>query len=64
MSRMINFNRSSSCNKTVGAHVEQRNWTHVRQLVGYQRCNTTVKLELLNRIWALNGVFTNFPQPK
>ena len=56
----ITFTRSRSGNKNDGAHVEQKNWTHVRQLVGYLRFDTTAELELLNRIWALDAVFTNY----
>ncbi len=33
----ITFTRSRSGNKNDGAHVEQKNWTHVRELVGYLR---------------------------
>ena len=40
--------------------MEQKNWTHVRQLVGYLRFDTEAELELLNQIWALDGVFTNY----
>ena len=58
--RQITFTRSRSGNKNDGAHVEQKNWTHVRQLVGYLRFDTEAELELLNRIWALDGVFTNY----
>jgi hypothetical protein len=56
----ITFTRSRSGNKNDGAHVEQKNWTHVRQLVGYLRFDTDAELELLNRIWALDGIFTNY----
>ena len=55
----ITFTRSRSGNKNDGAHVEQKNWTHVRQLVGYLRFDTDAELELLNQIWRLDGVFTN-----
>ena len=60
LERKITFTRSRSGNKNDGAHVEQKNWTHVRQLVGYLRFDTEAELELLNRIWALDGVFTNY----
>jgi hypothetical protein len=58
--RQITFTRSRSGNKNDGAHVEQKNWTHVRQLVGYLRFDTPEELELLNEIWALDGLFTNY----
>ena len=59
-SRKITFTRSRSGNKNDGAHVEQKNWTHVRQLVGYLRFDTVHELDLLNRIWSLDGTFTNY----
>ncbi len=55
----ITFTRSRPFNKNDGAHVEQKNWTHVRELVGYLRFDTEEELELLNAIWELDGRFTN-----
>ena len=39
----LKFTRSRSGNKNDGAHVEQKNWTTVRQLVGYLRYDTTAR---------------------
>ncbi|MFF1880706.1 hypothetical protein ACFVVC_04495 [Pseudarthrobacter sp. NPDC058196] len=46
--------------------MEQKNWHVVRQTVGYHRYDTAAELELLNRIWALQGRLTNHfgPQQK
>ena len=55
----ITFTRSRPGNKNDGAHVEQKNWTHVRELVGYLRFDTPGELELLNAIWTLDARFTN-----
>jgi hypothetical protein len=55
----ITFTRSRPGNKNDGAHVEQKNWTHVRELVGYLRFDTPAELEVLNAIWILDGRFTN-----
>ena len=55
----ITFTRSRPGNKNDGAHVEQKNWTHVRELVGYLRFDTAAELTLLNRIWELDSDFTN-----
>jgi hypothetical protein len=55
----LTFTRSRPYNKNDGAHVEQKNWTHVRELVGYLRFDTTAELEVLNAIWILDGRFTN-----
>ena len=60
LDRHLTFTRSRSGNKNDGAHVEQKNWTHVRQLVGYLRFDTPAELDLLNRIWELDGRFTNY----
>jgi Integrase core domain len=57
--RRITFTRSRPGNKNDGAHVEQKNWTHVRELVGYLRFDTPAELDLLNAIWALDQGFTN-----
>ena len=57
--RKITFTRSRPGNKNDGAHVEQKNWTHVRELVGYLRFDTAAELNLLNRIWELDRGFTN-----
>jgi len=56
----ITFTRSRSGNSNDGAHVEQKNWTHVRELVGYLRFDTDKELTVLNDIWALDMVFTNY----
>ena len=55
----ITFTRSRPGNKNDGAHVEQKNWTHVRELVGYLRFDTPEELELLNDIWIVDARFTN-----
>jgi hypothetical protein len=56
----ITFTRSRSGNKNDGAHVEQKNWTHVRELVGYLRFDTDAELSVLNQIWELDRHFTNY----
>jgi hypothetical protein len=62
----LTFTRSRSGNKNDGAHVEQKNWHIVRQVVGYHRYDTAGGLELLNQIWALQTLLTNHfgPQQK
>lgn len=57
--RRITFTRSRPGNKNDGCHVEQKNWTHVRSLVGYLRYDTPAELDLLNQIWELDRGFTN-----
>ena len=51
----ITFTRSRSGHSNDGAHVEQKNWTHVRELVGYHRYDSPAELTLLNEIWNSTG---------
>lgn len=46
--------------------MEQKNWTTVRQLVGYLRYDTPGELALLNKIWDLQSLLGNhfYPQQK
>lgn len=62
----ITFTRSRPQNKNDGAHVEQKNWARVRELVGYYRYDTPAELAKLNQIWELDGEFSNYfvPQQK
>lgn len=62
----LKFTRSRSGYKNDGAHVEQKNWTTVRQLVGYLRYDTDAERDLLNQIWALQSLIGNhlYPQQK
>lgn len=55
----ITFTRGRPGNSNDGSHVEQKNWTHVRSLVGYLRFDTPAELKLLNEIWDLDWPFTN-----
>jgi hypothetical protein len=56
----ITFTRSRSGNSNDGAHVEQKNWTHVRELVGYLRFDSETELAKLNEIWELDATYTNY----
>lgn len=60
----LTFTRSRSGNKNDGAHVEQKNWHIVRQVVGYHRYDTAGELELLNKIWSLQRLLTNHFAPQ
>jgi hypothetical protein len=44
-------------------HVEQKNWSVVRRLVGYSRYNFRAALEALNRVYNLTRLYVNFFQP-
>ncbi|MCZ3390007.1 MAG: transposase family protein [Actinomycetia bacterium] len=62
----VTFTRSRPGNSNDGAHVKQKNWARVRELVGYYRYDTPSELAKLNEIWELDALFTNYflPQQK
>ena len=59
----ITFTRSRPYKKNDSCHVEQKNWSVVRRLVGYDRYNSRAALEALNRIYNLTRLYVNFFQP-
>lgn len=59
----ITFTRSRPYWKNDQAHVEQKNWSVVRRLVGYGRYESEAALAQLNRVYDLLRVWTNFWQP-
>jgi len=46
-----NFTRSRPFHKNDNAHIEQKNWTAARQLVGYSRLDKPEQLEILNDLY-------------
>jgi len=44
----VAFTRSRPYKKNDNAHVEQKNWTHVRHLFGYDRLDCPDLLPLMN----------------
>lgn len=60
----INFTRSRSYRKNDNAHIEQKNWTAVRQLIGYDRLDKYEQLKILNDLYAdYWRDYVNFFQP-
>ncbi len=59
----IRMSRSRPYRKNDNAWVEQKNWTHVRKVVGYRRYDTARQLTLLNHIYELARLSKNFLQP-
>lgn len=58
------YTRSRPNRKNDNAYIEQKNRTHVRQLVGYGRYDTLSQLELLNNLYRDEyRLFTNFFRP-
>jgi len=47
----VEFVRRRPYKKNDNAHVEQKNWTHVRELFGYQRFDHPSMVELMNEIY-------------
>jgi len=47
----IQFTRSRPYKKDDNAHIEQKNWTHVRKLVGWDRYDSAKALALLNSLY-------------
>jgi len=59
----ITFTRCRPYKKNDQAHVEQKNWTAVRQVVGYQRYESEEALALLEAIYEDLRLYLNFFQP-
>lgn len=47
----VQFTRSRAYYKNDNAHVENKNWTHIRQLLGYERFQQLELVELLNDLY-------------
>ena len=62
-SQGISFTRSRPYKKNDSAHIEQKNWSVVRRLIGYDRYKSQGALEQLNRLYTLVGRYLNFFQP-
>jgi hypothetical protein len=59
----ITFTRSRPYYKNDQAHVEQKNWSVVRHLIGYDRFETEVEYILLQSIYQDLRLYFNFFQP-
>lgn len=60
----ITLTRSRPYKKNDNAHIEQKNWTAIRQLVGYDRLEKREQLEILNDLYANSWrYYINFFQP-
>ena len=60
----ITFTRCREGRKNDNCYVEQKNYTAVRQTVGYFRYDTEEELELLNRIYSIWRLYANFFLPQ
>jgi hypothetical protein len=62
--RPVQFTRSRAYRKNDNAHVEQKNWTHVRQWLGYHRLDNPAVVALMNDLYENEWrLFHNFYCP-
>lgn len=60
----IEFTRGRPYKKNDNAHVEQKNWTHVRKVFGYQRRETEAEQKIMNDLYKNElRLYKNFFQP-
>lgn len=60
----IQFTRGRPYKKDDNAHIEQKNWTHVRKLLGYVRYDSEPALEAINELYRNElRLFQNLFQP-
>ena len=60
----IELTRSRPNHKNDNAHIEQRNFTNVRKLLGYSRIDTKEAVDLMNQLYAGPWrLYVNFFQP-
>jgi len=63
-SRSIQFTRGRPYKKDDNAHIEQKNWTHVRKIIGWDRYDTPAAVALLNDLYRNElGLMMNLFQP-
>jgi hypothetical protein len=60
----LEFTRSRPNKKNDNAYIEEKNWTHVRKVVGYLRYDTMGEAEILNDLYGEElRLYQNFFQP-
>jgi hypothetical protein len=47
----VQFTRARAYHKNDNAHIENKNWTHIRQYIGYQRFDQAEIVDLLNQLY-------------
>lgn len=64
MEREVEFTRGRPYQKNDNAHVEQKNWTHVRKVFGYKRRETEYELNIMNNLYENElRLYKNFFMP-
>lgn len=60
----VEMTRSRPYRKNDNAHVEQKNWTHVRQLLGYERLENSAWVQPINELYTTAWeLYHNFFRP-
>jgi len=59
----ITFTRARSYKKNDSCYVEQKNWTVVRQFIGYDRFSSKAAFKALEDVYTLLRLYVNFFQP-
>jgi hypothetical protein len=50
-SEPVNYTRARAYNKNDNSHIEEKNWTVVRQYIGYERMDNPYQLDMLNDLY-------------
>ena len=57
----VSFTRAREYRKNDNAHIENKNWTHIRQYLGYQRFDNPQLVELINDLYLTEwNLYFNF----
>jgi hypothetical protein len=59
----LTFTRGRAGRKNDNAYVEQKNWSVIRRLIGYDRYDTTAQVKLLNQLYECYRLYVNFFLP-
>ncbi len=60
----LEFTRSRPSRKNDNAYIEEKNWTHVRKILGYLRYDTYDEIKLINELYRGDlRLYKNFFQP-
>jgi len=60
----LQFTRSRPCHKNDNAYIEEKNWTHVRKVLGYLRYDTEEELAIIRDLYRNElRLYKNFFQP-
>ncbi len=57
----VQYTRSREYKKNDNAHIEEKNWTHVRQFIGYERFDKIETVNMLNDLYLFKWrLYLNF----